>query len=783
MRRRRVTVVFVALIAALIVLEVRLVRLQIGQSAVWARESQRSTMQFESLSFERGWILDRHGEPLARTEQVRDLLFRFRDWRRGSVSGQLHALLTLMDGERRTVRAVHTAVPEELDVLGTVSVAEIAAMRPYQRRRDTQTYFDWLLGPEFDVSLARELQRDQPDPSLLLVDLDGWAEGRVALERRSDAEHLALLDLARVSGVPMGALLEGMDEAVQHADRRVARFLARGEPPKDLFKRTRELHAEFDNDLIVLAETVPYDGETLVAVRGEELPGFSVRREQRRVYPERVADIASRLIGRTGLPDDDDIDQMMTDRVRLADLAALEDLTAEELDEYEQLRVRVREIDYGYNDERGRTGIERAFEDILRGKRGWVASTQTLDEDEGEQVEWMPPQRGLNVTLTIDAEMQRACEDVLARVYRGEIGKTEAGEAASWPGAIAIVDPRNGHVLAVASGPRPTRREMMLRWNELDRHPDQPLRDRALDAGGVGNQPPPGSTFKPIAALAALTYDRITPTDRLLCDGKISVGTQRLGCLGRHGEIAMKDAIARSCNLYFYRLADRVGGDALRMQAERFGFGQPANLLIGNEALEEQGIPVEGGVRDVYVPIPDRDFERSEAMRIAIGQAPLDDVTPLQVAVAFGAIGTGVMVPPTLVSAVEGYGPLAPRPARDLGVSEQHLDTVRDALSAVVERGTARRLAALLRGSTSHSGASLQGMAGLVAGKTGTPEVENRPDHSWFAGYMPRDEPRLAFAILLEHTGEHGGDACVPVLAELLRYDIFADHLSPDGQP
>jgi cell division protein FtsI/penicillin-binding protein 2 len=775
--------VFVALIAALIVLEVRLIRLQLGQSAVWVRESQRSTMQFESLPFERGWILDRHGEPLARTEQVRDLLFRFRDWRRGSVSGQLHAMLTLMDGERRTVRDVHARTAEELDALGTVGVAEIAAMRPYQRRRDTETYLDWLLGDAFDAALSSELSRAEPDPSLLLSDLEGWDTGRAEVEWRSDNEHLALLDLSRVSGLPLGGLLEGMDEAVRHADRRVAKFLARGEPPKDLFKRTRELHAEFDNDLIVLAEGVPYDAETLVAVRGEELPGFSVRREQRRVYPDRVADIAALLIGRTGLPNDEDIDQMMTDRVRLADLAALEDLTAEELDEYEQLRVRVREIDYGYTDERGRTGIERAFEDILRGKRGWIASTQTLDEGVGKEVEWMPPQRGLNVTLTLDAEMQRACEDLLARVYRGEISTTENGEPAHWPGAIAVVDPRNGHVLAVASGPRPTRREMSLYYDELGRHPDQPLRDRALDAGGIGNQPPPGSTFKPIAALAALTNGRITPTDRLLCDGKITVGTRQLGCLGRHGEIAMKDAIARSCNLYFYRLADRVGGGPLREQAERFGFGQPARFLIGNESLEGQGIPVEGGVRDPYVPIPDREFARSEAMSIAIGQAPLDDVTPLQVAVAFGAIGTGVLVPPSLVSAVEGYGPLPPRPARDLGVSEQHLDTVRDALEAVVDRGTARALAARLRGSTTHSGAPLQGLASRVAGKTGTPEVTNRPDHSWFAGYLPRENPRLAFSILMEHTGEHGGDACVPVLAELLRYDVFAEYLAVEDLP
>lgn len=785
MRRQRVTVVFVALIAALLVLEVRLIRLEIGQAEVWARESQRSTMRFESLPFERGWILDRHGEPLARTEQVRDVLFRFRDWRRGAVAGQLHALLWLLDGDRRSVREVHAATPEELDALGAVRVSDISSVRPFQRRRDAQTYLDWLFGPRLDAALSAELQHDAPDPALRLSDLDGWAEGRTAALARSDAEHLALLDLSRVALVSLGKLLDGMQAAVRRADERVARFLARGQPPKDVFKRTRALHAEFDNDLSVLAEAVPYDSETLVAVRGQQLPGFSVRREQRRVYPERVADVAATLIGRTGDPNEADIEQMLTDRVRLADLAALEDLTAEELDEYEQLRVRVREIDYSHTDERGLTGVELAFEDILRGKRGWVATAQTLEPGAGPQTESMPPQRGLNVTLTIDTEMQRACQDLLARIYRGEFFKDENGQPEHWTGAIAIVDPRRGHVLALASGPTPTRRDMMLRYDDLIAHPDQPLLNRALDAGSTGNQPPPGSTFKPIAALAALAAGRIAPTDRLLCDGKLTVGTQQLGCLGTHGEISMHEAITRSCNLYFYRLADRVGGNALRDMARRFGFGKPARLLRGNEVLAEQGIPVGYGVRDVFKAIPDWPLERSEAMRLAIGQMPLDDVTPLQVAVAFGAIGVGVLHPPTLVAAVEGYGPLPPRAAQPLGISERDLLVVRNALASVVDnpRGTAHQLHALMRGVSSISGAPMPNLASLVAGKTGTPEVKDKPDHSWFAGYLPRDQPRLAFSILLEHTGEHGGHACVPVLAELLRYDAFADWLVLDEHP
>jgi cell division protein FtsI/penicillin-binding protein 2 len=205
------------------------------------------------------------------------------------------------------------------------------------------------------------------------------------------------------------------------------------------------------------------------------------------------------------------------------------------------------------------------------------------------------------------------------------------------------------------------------------------------------------------------------------------------------------------------------------------GFGAPTNLLRGNAALESLGIHAEGGVIEKTVPFPDDDFGRTEAMRIAIGQAPLDDVTPLQIAVAFGALGTGVVRPPTLIASVEGYGPVPPGPERPLPVSAGHLQTVRAALAGVVDSpgGTAGQLRALVGGE----------LAGQVAGKTGTPEVEAKPDHSWFAGYMPREQPRVAFAILLEHTGEHGGDACVPVLAELLASPALRALVLPEVGP
>ncbi|HZL99108.1 MAG TPA: penicillin-binding transpeptidase domain-containing protein, partial [Planctomycetota bacterium] len=489
------------------------------------------------------------------------------------------------------------------------------------------------------------------------------------------------------------------------------------------------------------------------------------------VYPEAAADLATRLIGRVGQPRPADIDEATADRVRLSDLSSLDDLSAEELVEYEQLRIKVREIDYESNEQRGTLGLESALEPLLRGKRGWLAAVRDAQGNIDGEVESAPPQRGLNVTLSLDIELQSLCERTLQSVFEGQLH----GRPQGWPGAIVLLDPQTGQVLALAGAPAPTRREFEGGYAALVASASGPLRERAIAAGSTGNLPPPGSTFKPFAALAALEAGRITAGQHFECDGQLSVGGLTLGCLGRHGAIALEEAIARSCNLYFYHLADATGGETLRALALEVGFGAPTRLLRDNAALEGLGIHLDGGVVEESVPFPAREFRRTESMRIAIGQAPLDDVTPLQVAAAFGALGTGIVRPPTLIASVEGYGPVPPDIGRPLAVSAAHLQAVRAALAAVVDSpgGTANRLRALVGGE----------LAGRVAGKTGTPQVQGLPDHSWFAGYMPREQPRVAFAILLEHTGEHGGDACVPVLAALLESPALRELAGPEVGP
>jgi|GEM_PF-1206559 len=819
MRQQRVTVVLAALLGGLVLVQGRLLRLQLFQNDVWQAESARSTRVFETLPAERGWILDRNGEPLARTEETRDLVFRFREWRQrgGAVTAHLASLLWLLDGQRRTVTEVHASVPELLEAVGRVTVAEVAAVQPRQRRSDVLSYLEWLYGEPFDAALRAALSAETLDPRQAIAGLPGFAEGRLAARRRAEEQDDALGDLGTVAGLSRRELLELADGALQRADERVEAALLREpmrseEDAADAFRRRRELHTEFDSDTTEVRAGVSHDVLTLLAVRASALRGFTVLAEKRRSYPGRWADVGTLLVGKLGAPraagpggTPGDLEQAVANRERLAALSAIDDPTEAEQAEYDRLSIVVRETDYRATDERGILGLEAALEPALRGKRGWISSLPGSGGTDS-----LPPQRGLNVTLTLDAELQEAAEHVLDRA----LDRDGSGVPRGYPGAIVLLDPRTGEVLALASSPNPTRADLAVHWAELLEDPWGSLCQRALGPGDSGNLPPPGSTFKPLEALVALRDGLITPHDTHDCAGSIQVGATTLRCTGSHPGADLRVALAKSCNTWFYRFAADVGGAEVLAAADLFGYGRPTGLLGGNEALAGLGLRVEPGVQEYVVPLRREPAPTGvSAMRCAIGQERLDDVTPLQVAVALGAVGHGALRPPQLVQSIEGYGEVPARAMVDLGCTAEQLDVIRDALAEAVDSGTAGSLRGLLEEAAGrHPAAAGEpriapgDLARMVSGKTGTAQVAGRaraggwlalrlpetatqsrdtllPDHSWFAGWLPRERPCVAFAILLEHTGRHGGDACVPLLADLLYEPAMQRHLSQEVRP
>ncbi|MCP3977769.1 MAG: penicillin-binding protein 2 [bacterium] len=393
----------------------------------------------------------------------------------------------------------------------------------------------------------------------------------------------------------------------------------------------------------------------------------------------------------------------------------------------------------GRGDVIGKSGVERIYDDRLRGHRGVeLVTVNNLGRRIGDARVWEPPAHGEPLELSIDLRLQRTLVDALG----DEVG------------AGVFMDPRTGEVLAIAS--TPTFDPNMFAdgfthaaWEQITEDHRRPLHDRVIASFYA-----PGSTFKVVMAVAGLETNTITTTDRVFCNGGASYYGRRRLCWkrGGHGWVDLRKALAGSCNVYFYDLGQKLGIDAIHEYGKIFGLGAPSGIDL---AGEERGILPsqewkQRTQREVWYP--------GDTISVAIGQGFLA-VTPAQLA--------------RLISAVATSGDL-PRPHLRRGVSENptRLDispetwrVVRDALALAVSSGTGRE-------------ATLGAFS--VAGKTGTAQVyrhsagvdsEDLPkherDHGWFVGYAPVERPEVAFAVVVEHGG-HGGSAAAPVARKVL---------------
>ena len=384
---------------------------------------------------------------------------------------------------------------------------------------------------------------------------------------------------------------------------------------------------------------------------------------------------------------------------------------------------------------RGKSGIEYQYDAFLAGVPG---ERKVLVDARGFAIrEWtvVEPQRGPDLTLTLDVGIQRVAEQQLVERR----------------GACVVIDPRSGDILAFASSPtydpNTVRREEV--YAELKDNPWKPLLNRAS-----GGSYAPGSIFKPITALAGLSVGH-SAEERYVCTGVFCLGGMRLHCARRwgHGEVDMAHALMGSCNPYFCSLGIETGTNVLQSVARTFGLGQRTGVDLG---VDTAGV------------VPDAEWKMrryrekwytGDLAQMSIGQGMLL-VSPLQMALVAGAIGTGYRVTPRLkVGLPVEYTPL-PFPA-------SHLAAVRRGMRLVVtgegsERGTGWR-----------SGADLNVE---VSGKTGTAEIgrgEKRRKNTWFIAYAPTDNPTVALAVIIED-GESGGGTAAPCANAILKY-VFGE--------
>jgi penicillin-binding protein 2 len=544
--------------------------------------------------------------------------------------------------------------------------------------------------------------------------------------------------------------LELVREEVPDLDDTLRRLSALGLiAPEDLDEVRRQILSRRTFDSVPVRLRLDEEEIARFAVHRFEFPGVDINTRLARAYPNQ--DLAVHALGYVGAISESDLQKI--DRAAYAGTSLI-----------------------------GKLGVEAAYEKALHGTNG---SREVLVNAQGRSVQkqgaftprllTIPPSAGSDLLLSIDLASQKAAEEGLGNRR----------------GAVVAIDPANGNVLVLASKPgfdpalfaRGISREEYATLNDSI---DKPLFNRALRGTY-----PSGSTIKPVISLAALTDHAVDPNHEIFCSGEFhlpgSVHLFREGKGGKHGHIALKDAIARSCDVYFFGLAATLGVDRISSFMAPFGYGALTGIDISGE---KPGIlPSQEWKRHAFKRPQDQVWFPGETVNLGIGQGYLL-VTPLQLAhVASVLAGHGKSFRPRLVTGIrEANGHIdefAPRQNSSIeGISDADWDLVYKGMEGATTYGTAAL--------------AFKGAKYAAAGKTGTAQVysvaqnakynektvnERLRDHAWFIAFAPVEAPRIAVAVLVENGG-FGASAAAPIARKVMdTYLLGKSEVKPDAAP
>ncbi|MEX1045306.1 MAG: penicillin-binding protein 2 [Chthoniobacterales bacterium] len=412
-----------------------------------------------------------------------------------------------------------------------------------------------------------------------------------------------------------------------------------------------------------------------------------------------------------------------------------------------------------FPDAEGREGLEKVFDNELRGTTGVLNLTLNAEGQRTTERIVRQPVPGYNVITTLDLKVQQACEEALAQTGRR--------------GAVVVIDPNNGEILGMASRPSydPNAFIPIIKpdvFAKLNNDPDVPLYPRAFRSAY-----PPGSTFKTFVGLAALESGEITPTSRISCPGGLQVGNFyfRNHRSGHSGNLTLAQALAQSCNTWFYQAGLKIGAEPIIAWADALGLGKRTGIPLAAESAGN--IPNDDYMQRVH----NRKILQGDIANISIGQGDVL-VTPLQMAQAMGVIAAGGTFHQTrLVKQVQSLdnkvvGAFPDRIRADLNIAAENIEDLNKGLVMVTSHGSG----------TGRRAATVRNVK--VAGKTGTAQwgpVRKRRNAAWFAGYAPADHPLYAFAVVVEgNPGESlsGGSNAAPVIGSVLAA-LLKDYKGP----
>lgn len=469
---------------------------------------------------------------------------------------------------------------------------------------------------------------------------------------------------------------------------------------------------------VLLREHLPYETALRIRIVEATLPGFHVETTAIREYLGGNA--FSHLLGYTGKIAPEEEEQKL-------------------------------EEDYALNDQIGKSGLERSYEQLLRGSYGRKSVEVDSLGKEKRIVASDPPVVGSSLSLTIDAVLQRRASELLNSMM---------DERHATGGGLVALDPRNGDVLALVSTPSFDNNEFSGgikpdAFEQLKADKRNPFFFRP-----VAGQYPSGSTIKPFVAAGALAEGVITPSTTVLSSGGIQIGKWFFPDwqAGGHGTTDVKKAIAQSVNTFFYMISggtdtfQGLGIARLAPTLQSFGFGEPTGVDLDGEAVGLVPTPAwkEATKRERWYI--------GDTYHLAIGQGDIL-VTPIQMAQATAAVANGgTLYQPRLVQVIQGTSG-----AREERQPESRRNGLANPQSLAVVRGGMRE--AVLSGSAR----SLQTLPVSSAGKTGTAQFgTGERTHSWFTSFAPYENPEIVVVVVLEGGGE-GHEAALPVARELLR--------------
>jgi penicillin-binding protein 2 len=472
-------------------------------------------------------------------------------------------------------------------------------------------------------------------------------------------------------------------------------------------------------------------------------PGVEIQARLFRQYP--LGDVASHVIGYIGR-----ISQRDADRIDESDDAA----------------------NYNGTEHIGKEGLEKSYESQLHGVTGYEEVEVSAGGRAVRTLSRTPAGPGNNLILSIDIELQKIIEQAFGD-HRG---------------ALVAIEPSTGDILAYVSEPNFDPNLFVegidqQNWDELNNSPDHPLLNRP-----ISGTYPPGSTYKPFMALAALELGKRTPSQTISDPGYFIFGGHRFrdDKEGGHGMVDMYRSIVLSCDTYYYMLANDLGVDAIHDFMKPFGFGQITGIDLENE---RRGLlPSTAWKRAAYKKPEQQKWYAGETISLGIGQG-YNSFTPLQIAHAVATLANnGVVMKPHLVKIIENgvtheRTVTVPKESYRIPLKQENIDIIKQAMVGVTKEGTSSRV--------------FMNAGYISGGKTGTAQVigikknekydakkvgERMRDHALYTAFAPADNPKIAIAIVVENGG-FGAEAAAPIVRKALDYYLLGKRPEEKDQP